>query len=126
MAAALEGDSEHLLARAIRGEATSRELDLPSVSEFEVLKGRGVSGVVDGATIHVGGPRLLESLDAQPDQALADFAADAGRDSASVVYLVRDGRPVAAFALADVIRAESYRAVQALHSRGVRGGDVDR
>ena len=120
VAAALEGDSEHLLARAIRGEAASRELDLPSVSGFEVLKGRGVSGVVDGATIHVGGPRLLESLDTQPDQALADFAADAGRDSASVVYLVRDGSPVAAFALADVIRAESYRAVQALHSRGVQ------
>ncbi|MGB7981154.1 MAG: copper-translocating P-type ATPase [Candidatus Nanopelagicales bacterium] len=118
-AAALEGDSEHLMARAIRGAAESRHLDLPSVSGFEILKGRGVSGVIDGATLHVGGPRLLESLDAEPDPALAQFAAQAGKDSASVVYLMREGRPVAAFALADVIRAESYRAVRALHERGV-------
>ena len=37
-----------------------------------------------------------------------------------MVCLVRDGEPVAAFAFADVIRPESYTAVQALHERGVQ------
>ncbi len=118
-AAAVEGDSEHLMARAIRQAADQRGLDLPQVEDFEILKGRGVAAVVDGKQVHIGGPRMLEHLQATPAQALSDFAGDAGRRGSSVVYLVREGEPVAAFALADVIRPESYTAVRALHERGV-------
>ncbi len=118
-AAAVEGDSEHLMARAIRKAAERRELQLPGVDSFEILKGRGVAAVVDGHRVHIGGPRMLEHLQATPTEALSAFATDAGRQGSSVVYLVRDGKPVAAFALADVIRPESYTAVRALHERGV-------
>ena len=120
LAAAVEGDSEHLMARAIRAAAQERGAELPTVSGFEILKGRGVQGTVDGHTIHVGGPRLLESLDTTPGPDLDSFAATSGEQGSSVVFLVRDGDPVAAFALADVIRPESYAAVRALHERGVQ------
>jgi Cu2+-exporting ATPase len=119
LAASLEADSEHLLARAIRGAADERELSLQNVTEFEVRKGRGVSGVIDGTTVHVGGPRLLEHLGLAAPEALESFAADAGEQGSSVVYLVREHDVVAAFALADVIRHESHTAVGALHKRGV-------
>ncbi|RPI89158.1 MAG: heavy metal translocating P-type ATPase, partial [Chloroflexi bacterium] len=42
LAAALEGDSEHLIAQAIRRFARDRKLALPSISNFAALKGRGV------------------------------------------------------------------------------------
>ena len=120
VAASLEGDSEHLLARAIRGAAEEHDLSLHPVDDFEVLKGRGVTGVVDGQTLYVGGPRLLEHLDADAPQVLQEFTSRAGGQGSSVIYLVQDAEVVAAFALADVIRPESYTAVQMLHERGVQ------
>ncbi|MGB7979191.1 MAG: copper-translocating P-type ATPase [Candidatus Nanopelagicales bacterium] len=120
LAAAVEGDSEHLMARAIRDAAQARDVALPAVTEFEILKGRGVRASIDGLTIHVGGPRLLESLDTTPGPDLDSFATTSGQQGSSVVFLVRAGAPIAAFALADVIRPESYTAVRALHERGVQ------
>ena len=119
LAASLEADSEHLLARAIRGAADAHDLSLLPVDDFEILKGRGVTGVVDGSTLHVGGPRLLEELGVEVSERLQAFATEFGEEGASVVHLVTNGEVVAAFALADVIRPESYTAVRALHDRGV-------
>ena len=119
LAAAVEGDSEHLMARAIRDAAVRREVALPSATGFKILKGRGVRASIDGHTLHVGGPRLLESLDTSAGPELEGFETTSGQQGSSVVFLVRDGDPVAAFALADVIRPESYIAVRALHERGV-------
>jgi Cu2+-exporting ATPase len=118
-AAAVEGDSEHLMARAIRHAADERELALPDVDEFAILKGRGVRASIDDHIIQVGGPRLLESLEIRLPADLEDFARAAGRQGQTVVYLVRDAQPVAAFALADVIREESATMVRALHDMDV-------
>jgi Cu2+-exporting ATPase len=118
-AAAVEGDSEHLMARAIRHAADERELALPDVDEFTILKGRGVRASIDDHIIQVGGPRLLESLEIRLPADLEEFARAAGRQGQTVVYLVRDAQLVAAFALADVIREESATMVQALHDMDV-------
>lgn len=119
LTAAVEGDSEHMVARAIREAAEERALSLPAVSNFEALKGRGVQAIVDDDTVHVGGPNLLRQLEIDPPSDLAVFAEDAGANARSVVYLVRDGKAVAAISLADVIREESRHAVDALHNLGV-------
>jgi Cu2+-exporting ATPase len=120
LAAAVEKDSEHLMARALRAEAEARDIQLPEATDFTALKGRGVQARIAGQTVHVGGPRLLQSLDARAPQALRDFADEAGGHGSSVVFLVRDSDPIAAFALADRIRPESHTAVRALHERGVQ------
>ena len=120
LAASLEADSEHLLARAIRGAAEQQGLNLRPVADFEILKGRGVVGSIEGSTVHIGGPRLLEHLDVDVPAELTRFASRSGAEGSSVVYLVRDGDVTAAFALADVIRPESYTTVKALHERGVQ------
>ncbi|MFN2280141.1 MAG: heavy metal translocating P-type ATPase, partial [Candidatus Promineifilaceae bacterium] len=118
-AAAIEGDSEHLIAQAIRGTAESKELSLPAVDDFKILKGRGVQASVNGHTAQVGGPRLLEHLDVDRPPELVEFADVAGDKGQSVVYLVRDGQALAAFALADVVRPESKEAIDELHAMGV-------
>jgi len=119
LAAAIEGDSEHLIARAIRDTSDGRKIELPTISNFSAIKGRGVQAVIDGKSVYVGGPRLLEMLKLSPSQTLASFADDAGRKAQSVVFLVVDKQVVAAFAVADVIRPESKQAVQRLHKMGV-------
>lgn len=117
--AAVEGDSEHPIARAIRHSADEKQLSLPAISAFEILKGRGVKATHEGQTVHVGGPRLLEFLEVARPSNLSQFAQEAGAKGQSVIYLVREQDVVAAFALADVVRAESATAVRALHELNI-------
>jgi Cu2+-exporting ATPase len=117
--AAVEGDSEHTIAQGIRRSAEERKVVLPPTRNFEALKGRGVRAAVDGRQIHVGGPRLLEMLELSLPEPIARFNEETSRKGQTVVYLVQDGKVAAGFALADVIRPESKRAVERLHQMGV-------
>lgn len=119
LAAAVEGDSEHFIAQALRKEAAERSLDLPAVRNFEALKGRGVQAEVAGQTVSVGGPRLLEMLGAERPPEIEQFATAAGEKGQSVIYLLRGAEIAAAFTLADVVREESKTAVQRLHEMGI-------
>ncbi|MFC7020285.1 MULTISPECIES: heavy metal translocating P-type ATPase [Haloarcula] len=119
LAAAVESDSEHMIARAIREAATEQDLTAPDASDFEAIKGRGVRANVKGDEVYVGGPNLLTQLDREVPDHLQRFADEAGQNAQTVVYLVRDRELIAAFAMADVIREESYRVVDALHDLGV-------
>jgi Cu2+-exporting ATPase len=120
VALGVEGDSEHLIARGIRRAAEERNLTPPPVSDFEAIKGRGIRASYDGRTVYVGGPRLLEMLESDLPESLQQFRDNAGSKGQSVVYLVDDTQPVAAFALADVVRKESYEAVRKLHDMGIQ------
>ncbi|MDX1436070.1 MAG: copper-translocating P-type ATPase [Anaerolineales bacterium] len=114
LAAALEGDSEHTIARGIRKSAEERKLGLPTITDFEAIKGRGVQGRLDGNSVYVGGPRLLEMLELDLPESLARFRDEANHLGQSVVYLVESTEAIAGFALADVLRPESKAAVKQL------------
>ncbi len=120
LAAAVEGDSEHPIARAIRQAAGARGIHPPATSAFEALPGRGARARVDGAIVQVGGSRLLEALALTPPADLRGAIDRWASEGKSVVYLVRDGWIEAAFAVADVIREESYAAVAALKAMDIR------
>jgi Cu2+-exporting ATPase len=113
LAASVEADSEHPLARAIVRAAEERGIERRSVTGFEAIAGRGVRGSVGGRSVAVGGPRLLEEL------GLEATAAD-NRAGRTLLHVVRDGEAIGTLILEDEIRAESAEAVSALHDRGVR------
>ena len=119
LTAAIEQDSEHPIAREIRNTAVEKKLNLPAIVDFEILKGRGIKATAGGQTVYVGGPRLLQFLDVEPQRSLIQFAQTSGEKGQSVIYLIREQNVVAAFALADVVREESGKAVRALHELGV-------
>jgi Cu2+-exporting ATPase len=119
LAAALEGDSEHLIAQAIRPYARDRKLTEPPIREFAALKGRGVQGVIDGQTYYVGGPRLLEMLALTPEGNLKSFTAAASNNAQTVVHLTTKDKIIAAISIADVVRPESKQAVRSLHEMGI-------
>jgi Cu2+-exporting ATPase len=121
LAAAVERDSEHTLARGIIQAAQARDLTPPEVADFEALKGRGVRADHDGQTFHVGGPRLLEMLSLEHPEVLTDFIAEAREKGQTIVYLVQQEEAViAAFALADLIRPESREAVERLRAMDMK------
>ena len=119
IAAAVESDSEHLIAKSFVNAVNNRNLKVPSASKFEAIKGKGIRAEVNQKTYFVGGPRLLESQDVELPQNIEAFSMSAGDKGQSVVYLLHDSKVLAAFALADVIRKESKLAVQELHNMGV-------
>jgi Cu2+-exporting ATPase len=126
LAAAVEGDSEHTIARAFHASAEQRSLALPEASGFEAIKGRGAKAHLDSGLYYVGGPRLLELLNTRLPERLAHFEQEASAKGYSVVHLLRsnhDGsqpEAAASFALADVVRPESRAAVDKLHQMGVQ------
>ena len=116
LAASVEADSEHPLARAVVGEAKRRGIDFPQATGFESLAGRGARAVVDGRTVAVGGPRLLTELGLEPLRATESWASE-GR---TVLHVVADAKVAGAVALEDEIRPESREAVDALHGLGLK------
>ncbi len=117
LAAALERDSEHPIARAIRLGSEERGLDLPDASSFEAIKGKGIKADVDGKTYFVGSARLLEEEGISLDDDFASFSENASEKGMTVVFLLLENQIMAAFALADQIREESYETVDALHEQ---------
>jgi Cu2+-exporting ATPase len=116
LAAAAEGDSEHPLARAIVGAATSRGLDVPAAVDFSSSPAVGVRATVAGTVTEVGGPYLLEQYD------LAELpAVETWRDEGAIIlHVVADGEVIGALRLADEVRPESRDAVDALHAAGAQ------
>jgi Cu2+-exporting ATPase len=119
LAAAVERDSEHPIARAIVRSAEEKGLDLPAAREFEAITGAGVRAEIDGRRFAIGGPALLRSVGATlpPElQAAVDRAAERGQ---TWVLLLEGDRPLAVLTVADQIRPESYEAVRRLHEQGI-------
>ena len=120
LAAALERRSEHPLGRAIVQAAEARQLAIPPATDFRSLTGRGVSATVAGQAVALGNAKLLDEL-------RVTIGADAGKraealraQTATVMFLVVDGRLAALLAVADRIKADTPAAIAALHAAGLR------
>jgi Cu2+-exporting ATPase len=116
LAAAVEADSEHPLARAIVAGARVRSLPVAGAGAFEAIAGLGARATVDGHAVEVGGPRLLAERGLEPLLVANDWDAQ-GR---TVLHVIVDGRVAGAVAVEDEIRPESKQAVEELHVLGVR------
>ncbi|MCJ7715883.1 MAG: heavy metal translocating P-type ATPase [Anaerolineales bacterium] len=119
IAAAIEGDSEHLIARAIQKKAQEGSINIPEISGFSAIKGKGVKAQLSGQDYFIGGPNLLVMLNIQPTGNIADFSDKAGKRGETVIYLVQDNHIAGAFSLADLIRQESAEAIAKLQEMGI-------
>lgn len=118
-AASLELASEHPLADAIIEGAKERALDLEKADEFETISGMGIVGKVGGHRVAVGNVKLLKSLNIENSE-LSDKA-DIERNDGKIVMLVAiDSKAAGFIAVADPIKASSAKAIQDLHSEGIR------
>ncbi len=118
LAAAVEADSEHPLAKAIVA-AAGRYGDIPRATGFRALTGRGVTADVDDTSYSVGGPALLRQLGLEAPPALDGDVAVWRARGAAVLYLLTEQAVVGAMALEDEIRPEARQAVADLLEMGV-------
>jgi len=120
LAAAVERDSEHTIARGIVRSAEERKLTIPRAEAFKAIPGKGVKARVDGRELYMGGPALLQTLGVAVPESFSGAAGEAGSRGQSAIYLTEQHAVLALFALADVVRPESHDAVRLLHDRGVQ------
>ncbi|HSQ93341.1 MAG TPA: copper-translocating P-type ATPase [Methanoregula sp.] len=117
LAAALERNSEHPIAQGIVKSAEERSLEIPAAGNFRAIPGRGIEGEVSARHLMVVSPGWLSEQNITPDD---PRLATITRQGKTVVYLLADGAPAGALALADIIRKESKDAVSRLKSMGIR------
>jgi len=119
LAAAVERDSEHTIARGIVASAVERGVSLPSARGFRALPGHGVEATVGDRTLRLGGPALLRQLGAALDPALEAAVDRAAGRGQSAITLLEATTPLAVFAVADAIRDESREAVRYLRAESI-------
>lgn len=120
IAAALENPSEHPLAKAIVDSAHQRQLDLPPMSDFKTITGRGVEGQVNGQIYRVGRPEWVQEQNlawSEPLQAALDRADERGE---SAVVLMTLDRAIAVISMADRVRDSARTTIDRLHQMGIQ------
>jgi len=120
VAAAVETNSEHPLARAIVDEAKRIGARQLHAANFEALAGRGARAMVEGKNIAVGGPRLLAEAKATVPPEVEKVTSDWASEGRTVLSVVIGARVLGALAVEDEIRPESLEAVADLHRLGIR------
>jgi len=114
LAASLEQNSEHPIAKGIIEKAKQKNLELKDSNDFEVLKGEGVKGKVDGKIILLVGKNYL-------NQHNIDVPEDTPEEViGTVVYIIIDNRIVGIITLEDKIREDSYSAIKKLKKSGIK------
>jgi P-type Cu+ transporter len=118
-AASLERESEHPLASAIVRAAADRNLALDKVEGFESVRGKGVTGTIDGRKVVLGARPMMQAtgIDVSPLEAAAD---ELRRDGATAIFAGLDGKAAGVIAVADPIKATTPDAVRTLKAAGVR------
>ena len=116
-AAAVERASEHPVAKAIVEAASERKIDVPPVSDFIAVPGRGVTATVEGHTVRVGRIDSLQTVVVTDDDRAMLARLEGAGDT--VVLVAIDDRVVGAIALADTVRSTSAQAIARLRRAGL-------
>jgi len=119
LAAAVESDAEHPVARAIVKSAEERGLRVPPAHGFRAMPGTGAAATVEGRELSVGGLSLLQKSKVGLSSDIERFAAEASARGQTTIYLVEKNQALAAFAVADAVRPESVEAVRSLHAERI-------
>ncbi|RMF54423.1 MAG: copper-translocating P-type ATPase, partial [Calditrichaeota bacterium] len=119
-AAALEKNSEHPLAMAIRSYVESvPELKIPEIENFQATPGKGVEGEVNGHRAILGSAALMReaNVDLSP---IEDKILPLEKAAKTIVYVATDNRIVGGLAIADTVKPEAKEVIQQLHQMGLK------
>ncbi|MFK4852075.1 heavy metal translocating P-type ATPase [Microbacterium sp. ZW T6_19] len=119
LAAAVEEASEHPIAQAIVRAATERLGEIPEVSDFQNVQGRGVTGVVDAHAVIAGRPALLADWALHLSPELTAAFEHAESEARTAIAVAWDGEVRGVLVVADQIKPSSADAIAALRGLGL-------
>lgn len=114
LAASLEKNSEHPIARGIINRAEELKVKTMPMSDFEVIKGQGVKGKIEGKNIALVSQGYVRKNNFEMLKEIKDY------ETGTLVYILLDSKIIGVITLADKIRKESYEAIQQLKRLGIK------
>jgi len=115
IAASLEQNSEHPIAKGIVEKAHKMNLSLQQTSDFKAIKGKGIEGTINGELVSIISPNYLKEQDIPIPENLRRGPID------TVVFvLLGESNLIGAISLSDQVREESYDAIKSLKSMGIK------
>ena len=120
IAASVESQSEHPLARAIVAEASRRGVSLRKAEDFQSVTGAGLQAKVEGKNVLVGNEAFLQDHGVTGLKELADQANQAGEQARSLAWIALDGVAAGVIGVADPIKESTAAAIQQLHAMGIK------
>ena len=120
LASAVERESEHPIARGVVATSAERGVAVSQAQDFASIPGRGVRATVEGRSVTLGGPAMLEDTGAALSPELSEAVKRASSRGQAAVVLLIDNTPQAVLAVADAVRDESREAVTLLKKQGIK------
>ncbi len=113
LAAALERNSEHPIAKAVLNKAALKTY--PKVTGFKILRGRGVEGKIGKEEVFIGNQRLMKEkkIDLKSVSSLIEKSEQQGK---TTMIVVKNKIPLGIIAVADAIKEDSREAIRQLHA----------
>jgi Cu2+-exporting ATPase len=121
LAASINRNSEHSIAKAIVREAEKKGIKLFDPKDFQRIPGKGAKGLIDGQEVIVGSEILVKEkgIRINEDKIFSQIEKLSSQGK-TIVYIIAGSKLVGAIALADIIREESKEAVKALHNQKIK------
>ena len=119
LAASVEKNSNHPIAKAIVRKASDRNLELIQTSSFENITGKGLKAQVDDKDILAGNKKLLESQDIEIPQSVLEEYGRLEDLSKTIILICVDREIKGILSLSDKIKANSKRTIEELHKMGI-------
>ncbi|MCI7679768.1 MAG: heavy metal translocating P-type ATPase [Clostridiales bacterium] len=118
LAAALEGKSEHPLARAVLTRAESQGVVPDDVTAFQAVSGHGLHGMRSGLSLTGGNLDFVQKKCPVP-QAILDRTEKLAEEGKTCLYFAEDDRFAGMIAVADTIKEDSPEAIRQLRNMGI-------
>ncbi len=125
MAASAERGSEHPLGEAIVQKAKEEGLTLLDARDFQAIAGQGIEATIDSKRILLGNRKLMEERNVNL-HGMAEKAEQLSYEGKTPMFLAVDGETAGMIAVADTLKENSKKAVEALPPDGVGGRHAHR
>ena len=119
LAASLENQSEHPLAKAITNYAKEKKISLLKVENFTTPVGKGVSGEVENQKILIGNAKFMAENSVDYEE-LKEVSEELKESGATVIFIAVNQKLAALFAIEDALKPTSLEAVKELQNLGLR------
>ncbi|MEE0901211.1 MAG: heavy metal translocating P-type ATPase [Methanobrevibacter sp.] len=120
LAASVEQNSNHPIAKAIVNKSKEMNLDLDSTSEFENVTGKGLKAKLNDSDVFAGNLSLMQANGIDVSGELVDKYHELEKLSKTIIFLAQDKSVKGILSLSDKIKANSKRAIDELHKMDVK------
>lgn len=113
----LENKSEHPIAHSVMNYAKEKNIKIKDISNFEIIKGKGLKGLIDGIEYFAGNTKIIKDLDLSFDITSIERETLEGK---TPIILATKEKVLGVIMVADRVKVEAIEAVKNLHKLNIK------